>query len=853
MLSIIESNLFDRFLNSDSDNAGDSDSVMGKKEEEFLKRLQATFKIEAEERLNSISKALMSLEQLSEKDNNESQVESIYRDFHSLKGAARAVSLPDIEMICQITESLLASVKRKQLKLSREIFDLLYNVVAAINESFGANDQQASREFKRLKGALENIGNTSYSSLQHIKSTPANEPATRPPAIIEPRTIAPTTAPISPEAPKVIQQVVLPPSSTLPPLSLDIAPPQSLEKESVNQEEVRSEEIKPERLKPEEIKREIAKQEEFKKEEKRVNKIASSSLTQADYKLRNDIIRVSATKVDSLLLQSEELIFSKMSATQHYYDLIELQQMIVQLNDKRAPLLQNSEQAIEIANWQRQYKALENRVKQLIRNVDQERRSIGLMIDKTISQVKQLSFTSFSTITASFPLLVRDLAGKQQKDIDFTINGSDVECDRRIVEKMKDPLIHILRNCIDHGIETREVRLARRKNISSKLILTITQLENNISISVIDDGRGIDPNKVKDVAIKRGVILPEEANSLDEEAAIALIFRSEVSTSPIITDISGRGLGLAIVRETIERLGGKIKVTTKLKEGTTFQINLPSTIATFRGILLRAGGQQFMMPEINVERIVRVEKSAIATVEERETVVIDNRVITLVSLSAILGLPNSVNVLENKVTVLIISDGVKRVAIAIETALGEQEVIVKSLGKQLRRVRHFSAATVLTNGQVIPILNAEDIIKSAAKLTTKSIAPETATVSSRARQSTILVAEDSITSRMLIKNILEAAGFIVKTAVDGIDALTQLHMEKFDLLVSDVEMPRMSGFDLTRAVRADRKLSELPVILVTGLETTEDRERGIEAGANAYIFKGEFEQGTLLSVIRRLI
>jgi two-component system chemotaxis sensor kinase CheA len=369
---------------------------------------------------------------------------------------------------------------------------------------------------------------------------------------------------------------------------------------------------------------------------------------------------------------------------------------------------------------------------------------------------------------------------------------------------------------------------------------------------VSDDGAGINTGKVKESAIKHGHLSTETARQMDEASARRLIFQAEVSTSPLITRLSGRGLGLAIVRERAEKLGGSVSVESKPGHGTQFHILVPSMLATFRGVLIETAGRRFVVPTFHVERVARVKTGEVQTVEGRETIALGGRATALVRLAEVLEL-SPVDLVSDSPTlpVVVLGLGDQRIAFAVDAVLDEQEVLVKPLRKPLLRVRNIAGATVLASGQVAPVLNVADLLKSARKAggtTPRIVAPPP-----RAQSRSILVAEDSITSRMMLKGILESAGYRVKTAVDGLEAFTLLRSEKFDLLVSDVEMPRLGGLDLTARIRADKKLAELPVVLVTTLETREDRERGVEVGASAYLIKSRFDQSDLLDAIRRLV
>jgi two-component system chemotaxis sensor kinase CheA len=459
-----------------------------------------------------------------------------------------------------------------------------------------------------------------------------------------------------------------------------------------------------------------------------------------------------------------------------------------------------------------------------------------------------------ATLGVLLAKLVRDLCRDQGKEAELVIRGEEVTIDKRILEELKDPLIHLLRNCIDHGIETPEQRRRAGKPPRATITLEVSRVNGNqVEISVSDDGAGIDVEKVKEAAFKRGLVVPDTSEQLSESAALALVFEADVSTSPMITQVSGRGLGLAIVREKAEKLGGRVAIESRRGYGTTIRMTLPLTLATFRGVLIEAAQRLFIIPTAQVERATRFESQDVQTVEGRRTLALNGRAVALADLADVLQLPATRQKAERPkgTPVLILGAGEQRVAFAVDAVLDEREVLVKRLAKPLSRVRNIAGATVLASGHVAPILNVPDLLKSARIASAALLTPANAQPFAVAARR-ILVAEDSITSRVLLKGILESAGYIVKTAVDGIDAYTTLRAESFDLLVSDVEMPRMNGFDLTARIRADSTLAELPVVLVTALESREDRERGIDVGANAYLVKSSLDQSNLLQAVRRL-
>jgi two-component system chemotaxis sensor kinase CheA len=440
--------------------------------------------------------------------------------------------------------------------------------------------------------------------------------------------------------------------------------------------------------------------------------------------------------------------------------------------------------------------------------------------------------------------------------VNLVLAGTTLEMDRRILEALHEPLLHLVRNCVDHGIEKPEQRAAAGKPGAATVKITVSQKDGDkVEFVVSDDGAGIATAKVAASAVKHGIVRSDQVAALPEEGLLALIFQSGISTSPLITDVSGRGLGMAIVAEAMENLGGSIAVESRPGAGTTFRLVVPLTLATLRGVCVRVSQSIFVIPTLALNRVISSERKAIATVENRPVMMVDAKPVMLVRLRDVLGLADqSVPSPGGKLFAVVLGAAERRVAFEVDEILGDQEILIKPLGRYLVRVPNVLGAAVLGSGKVAPVLNASDLLKSAAKAPSANVADGSMPGEPIApNDKSILVVEDSITARSLLKNILEAAGYHVMTAVDGIDAWSALKLEPFQLVVSDVEMPRMNGFDLTSRIRADQHLAELPVLLLTALESREDRERGVEAGANAYIVKSDFDQERLLEVVARLI
>jgi two-component system chemotaxis sensor kinase CheA len=582
-------------------------------------------------------------------------------------------------------------------------------------------------------------------------------------------------------------------------------------------------------------------------------------------------VRIPIGKLDRHLFQAEDMLSLKSMAGARATELRELTgrfeqwqrewaKISVEVRSMRQTLEHSNSSAngaiINFLDWNADYlRSLEHRIRSAAAQTDQDRHAVAKRVDDLMADSKKLIMLPFSTVAEVFPKVVRDLCREQGKEAEIVIRGGEVEIDKRILEELKDALLHVLRNCVDHGVELPEERIRRKKPPRATIQVQIFAVDGDkVEIQISDDGSGINVGGVKESAIQHGILSPQEAQRLGDADALNLVFHSEVSTRTAVTAISGRGLGMAIVRAKAEKLGGRVSLESRQDRGTTLTLVLPLTLATFRGVLVSVADRLFVFPTANLERALRILPAEIRTVENRQVISVQQRLVSVVRLESILDLPPSTAQINPNapVPVVVVRSGDLRIGIIVDSVLREEEVLVKPLRKPLVRVRNIAGATALGSGKTALVLNVTDLMESAkshgAAPAVETIAKTTPKPSRR-----VLVVEDSITSRMLLKGILESAGFDVRTAVDGLDALAALREDTFDLVVSDVEMPRMTGLDLAQRIRADRRLADLPLILVTALEAREERERGLTAGASAYLAKSSFDQSNLLEAIQRLI
>lgn len=747
---------------------------MDARTEKFAAELYASFKIEAVEHLKGISDGLLTLEGENTPEVRKETIETIFRDAHSLKGAARAVNLREVQDVCQSLEDVLSSLRNGHLELKPNDFDILHSTVEFLSTLL-ANQEKQIKTDPELNEALRK-------KLEAINTGKSDT---------------------------IVKEEVVAPVVEATPYGAPVTTP---------------------------------------------------------------TIRVRLQKLDKLMQEVEELSILKLMSYQRHRSLKDLSRILYSSNNRWGQLqseLRKMRQAFEegsegnyipskeflkfLEEQPATVSEIEETVLKLSKYTGQEARLATSMIDALLEDTKTILMLPFSSIFDLFPLIVRDMARSLNKNISIIINGGDVEVDRKILEEMKDPLIHLIRNSIDHGIEAPEKRIAAGKDAQGRIIVTAAQTGGNrVEITLCDDGSGIDVKAVKKSAVAQGILTDIEADKLSEEEALKLIFKSGVSTNTIITEFSGRGVGMGVVLEKVEKLNGTVNVQTRLGVGTTFVISLPLTIATFRGVYIKAGGEDYIFPTQHLIRVLRVTTDNIQRIEGKASVTINDQHYSYIHLSELLGRPAPSNNESKYIYLLLIKVTETYFVVGVDQILIEQEVLIKSLGSQLKKVNFIAGVTILDEGKVVPILDPYDM-KNALQNSVSTFQSKSSETKKSSTKQRIMVAEDSSTARMLLKNILETAGYQVKTAVNGAEAFAALKMEKVDLLISDVEMPRMTGFELTERLRGMEEFKNLPIILCTSRGSPEDKEHGIEVGANAYIDKKSFQQGHLLEIVSKLL
>lgn len=462
----------------------------------------------------------------------------------------------------------------------------------------------------------------------------------------------------------------------------------------------------------------------------------------------------------------------------------------------------------------------------------------------------------FGDACAGFPRMVRDLAKMLGKQVRFEIEGEQTPVDRDILSRLEAPLNHLLRNAMDHGVETPDRRRVGGKGAVANLRLQARHQAGMLEVRVSDDGSGIDPERIRAKVVERRLQSDEVARNLGRAELLEFLFLPGFSTASAVTEVSGRGVGLDVVHQTLRDLGGSVRIESDAGRGTTFVLSLPITLSVIRAALVRVSGETLAFPLARIERIVRLPQDALQRVEGRMQFELDGQAVGVLRASELLALAGDATQRDGMVSLLVVGAHGERSALAVDGFLGERDLVVRPLDPRLGRVPGVAAAAIDDDGLPVLVMDVEDLLVSIRRGLSdgaiRAVAAGALSNDAHARKR-VLVADDSITVREVERQLLRRLGHEVEVAVDGMDAWNQLCAGRFDLLVTDVDMPRMNGIELVRMIRRDPRFTNLPVAIVSYKDRAEDRAAGLEAGANAYLTKGSFQDQTFARTIADLI
>ncbi len=754
-----------------------------------------TFRAEAEEHLQKIEAGLLVIEK---NEGDKELMNSLYRNAHSLKGSSSLMGFDDICETAHSMEDLFGEIRDLEPPVDSQIIDSLLNLL----------DQ--------LKVQVDELGRTPEANEKTL-SKPAEK--------TEPK--------VNQSASGVIEKIIAGAYSEKP---VEVAPePVAAKPEPTTcQDEITAP----------------------------VCPIGAKEM---------DTIRVAVAKLDALLNLAGEMVVNKLSFESPLNDINLFQQKIHQfssiINDLKEVVNDESEPVVKRDNGELNVylQELENLVidmKDSTFHVYENLKEIVGRLDLVSNNMQQKIMAArmlpISTIFNLFPRAVRDMAKESDKQVDLVLRGEEVELDKKIIEDIREPLMHLIRNAVDHGIEPVDTRIKKGKKPQGQIILAASAEGSHINISIEDDGAGISLESIKKTILRRQLVDQEKLAGMSQSEILDFIFHPGFSTREIITDVSGRGVGMDVVKKNIGLLKGLIAIENRLGRGVKVTLKLPLTLTIIQALVIEVRGELFCVPLSLIEENLRLSPEEVTWAENNRVIKLRERIIPLVDLGALLRLPAVAGQDEenDRITAILVGSAEERIGFIVDRLHGKREIVSKSLSENLRSVRKISGATILSDGRVSLILNISALLDSAKSYRPEkepALAGDAIGKAKRKNRRRILVVDDSLITRQLEKDILESAGYEVETAVDGMKGLERLRHAKFDLVVTDVEMPNLDGFELTSAIKTSGALSSIPVVIVTSMQDDKDKARGVQVGADAYVVKSDFEQKNLVEIVGLLI
>jgi two-component system sensor histidine kinase and response regulator WspE len=478
-----------------------------------------------------------------------------------------------------------------------------------------------------------------------------------------------------------------------------------------------------------------------------------------------------------------------------------------------------------------------------------------MLAHRLYDQALSIRMRPFADGIGAFPRMVRDLGRSLGKDVTLDVVGERTQVDRDILEKLEAPLGHMLRNALDHGIETPDQRVIAGKPVQAVIRLEASHQAGALQIVISDDGCGIDPERVRRAVVARSLASEETAARLSESELLEFLFLPGFTMKENVTEISGRGVGLDVVQEMVREVRGQVRISSRPGEGTRFKLELPLTLSVLRSLLIEIGGEPYAIPLAHVVRAIKLPGDRVRTLEGRQYFDVDGRSVGLVGAHQVLGCTAAEHV-DEQLPIVLLGNDQSLYGLVVDKFLGSRELVIQPLDRRLGKIKDIAAAALMEDGSPVLMIDVEDIIRSMEKLSsTDRLAKVGAEADGEASggRKRVLVVDDSLTVRELQRKLLEHHGYEVEVAVDGMDGWNALRSGRFAMVVSDVDMPRMNGIELVQRIRQDPGLKSLPVMIVSYKDREEDRRRGLEAGADYYLTKGSFQSDELIRATVDLI
>ncbi|MDQ1277197.1 MAG: two-component system, chemotaxis family, sensor histidine kinase and response regulator WspE [Thermodesulfobacteriota bacterium] len=767
------------------------------------------FRIELENNSRVLEAGLVG----AEADPAPEKMEPLIRAAHSIKGAARIVGLPAAVTLAHAMEDILAAAQHDKIRLASGHVDLLLKGNDIFKDLSQIETAFIPQGFHDRRQPIEDLAQALRNSLTAGFPPPGEVPKTLP----------------------AIQEVA--PEPVAAPLAIPEPAPATREGGNETSSPVGA----------------VAETTETVIRQKRAGE---------QQRTETVLVRVMSENMDRLMGLAGELLVQAQSAGSFNRSLLKMKNSVRVIHDEwERMLLRRSRTAVageEDGGVVRAFGALIEEMGDAVATqmVDYERYSRRLehLAHRLYGETVGSRMVPFSEGLHGLSRMVRDLAQELGKKVRFRILGETTPVDRDILEKIEAPLSHLLRNAVDHGLETPEERRAIGKAQEGIITLEARHVAGMLNISVSDDGRGMDPEGIRIKIVQKGLVKEEMAAALTRSELYEFLFLPGFSTSHKVTEISGRGVGLDVVFSMTQEVGGLVRVDSEKDRRTVFVLQLPLTLSVLRTLIVEVAGEPYALPLSRIDRLLRVSRDDLQVLEDRQFCASDGEHVGIVTCRQLFQFPPAEEA-GRVIHVVVISDRLNRYGLVVDSFRGEETVVVRPLDSRLGKAPNIHAAAVLQDGSPVLILDADDLVRSIHQLLGqgkpgKIGAGERSALTEKKR---ILVVDDSLTVREVERKLLEKEGYHVTVAVDGMVGWNSLQQESFDLLISDVDMPRMNGIELVRKIKDHNRLRSLPVMIVSYKDSEEDRLRGLDAGANYYLTKGSFHDETLLVAVKDLI
>ncbi len=568
-------------------------------------------------------------------------------------------------------------------------------------------------------------------------------------------------------------------------------------------------------------------------------------------RLKPEMIRIHTGKLDDLIKLMGEIVSGQSRFNQMLFNITSLE-ALSKMNMELVHLLGNYDMP---DNYKNRFINSATSVYEEVKQIGCDIRKIAKLNAPLINELKdstlKMRMLPLSTVFDKFKRLTRDFAS-HEKDINLIIKGEDTELDKEMIEKLGEGLVHMLKNAIDHGIESPGERVKAGKPETGVICLSASYERGNVLIELSDDGAGIPLSKIKEKAAQKNLFDRDSLDAMSSSEITDLIFLPGLSAMDTATHDSGRGIGMDVVRKNIESMKGTIHVRTIQGKETTFSIRIPLTLAIMHVMMISVSGRKFAVPVSSLNETLKVPESELIDVMmDKKAVILREQIIPVADLGIILGLPLKARKKGEDLVIIIVSVGKESYGLIIDSIIDDEHMVIKPLPLHIKNLRLVSGVVIWEDNEIVSVLNISMVIKTAKKI--RALEEYFTDAEEENKPNTILVVDDSMNTREIEKDILEAYEYNVSMAEDGIEALEKARKYKYDLIITDIEMPRMDGFSLTEELRKDDEYKNTPIIIVTSREKEEDRKRGKEAGADSYIIKGDFDQTNLIDTVRNLI